>query len=65
MTDIQRLAENWHSEWARAFITSVSGDGEYYIKAKFKTMAEMHAAYDSMAKLAALSAPSPIDEDAA
>ena len=58
MTDLQRLADEWHTEWAKAFITQVStGDGEYYIKAKFKTMAEMHAAQRAMAKLAAASTP--------
>jgi len=45
----------WHREFAKAFITTVStGDGEYFIKVKFKTMAEMHAAYDAMANLAAM-----------
>ena len=58
MSDELRAAgERWHSEFAKAFITQVSASGEYYIKAKFKTMAEMHEAFDAMSKLAALTRP--------
>lgn len=58
MSELQRAADAWHTKFARAFITQVStGDGEYFLKLKFKTMGEMHAAYDAMAKLAALSVP--------
>lgn len=59
MSEIQNAAEEWHSQFAKAFITQVStGEGEYFIKVKFKTMSEMHEAYGSMAKLAALCVPS-------
>ena len=64
MSDMQTAARAWHKEWAKAFITSVSADGEYYIKAKFKTMAEMYTAYDAMANLAAISLPTPQDSEA-
>ena len=58
MTDIRSAAETWHREFSKAFITSVStGDGEYFIKVKFKTMREMHVAFDAMATLADLSKP--------
>lgn len=67
MSDIQHAAEAWHSKFAKAFITSVStGEGGYFIKVKFRTMAEMHEAYAAMAKLAELSAPhSPPKKDKA
>lgn len=58
MTELQRIADEWHTEWAKAFITQVStGEGEYYIKAKFKTMIEMHTAFDALVRLADASAP--------
>jgi hypothetical protein len=57
MSELQTAAKHWHTEWAKAFITQVSAEGEYYIKAKFKTMAEMHSAFGALAKLADVSAP--------
>lgn len=57
MSELQRIAEEWNAEWQKAFITSVSADGEYFIKAKFKTMADMHDAYDALVKLADASTP--------
>ena len=40
MSDLKNAADTWHTEWAKAFITQVStGEGEYFIKAKFKTVA--------------------------
>ena len=65
MSELQTAAKHWHTEWAKAFITQVFAEGEYYIKAKFKTMADMHTAYAAMAKLAdaTLSTPQPnVDE---
>lgn len=59
MSDLQRIADEWHGQFSKAFITQVSESGSYYIKVKFRTMAEMHAAYEAMAKLAELTSPPP------
>lgn len=57
MTDLQRLADEWHTEFAKAFITQVSESGDYYIKVKFKSMADMHRAYRAMSALAVVTSP--------
>lgn len=58
---MEEALNEWFDAFSLGFITQISGSGSYSIKAQFRTMQEMHDAYDKMARLAKLSRKHPFN----